>query len=62
MKYNKAEQTMPCTGDYSLGEIYKLVSDQTDDIYIGSTCQNLLSRRFQGHMTGYKLWLKGKDI
>ena len=25
---------MPNPGDYSLGKIYKLVSNQTDDIYI----------------------------
>ena len=30
--------------DYSKGEIYKLVSDGTDDIYIGSTTQKLYKR------------------
>ena len=52
---------MPRTGDYSLGKIYRLVSDQTVDIYIGSMCQQLLSTRFQGHMTYYKLWLDEKE-
>ena len=48
------------TGDYSLGKIYKIVSDQTDDIYIGSTCQKLLSMRLAGHKLSYARWLGGK--
>ena len=42
---------MPNTGEYSLSKIYKLVSNQIDDIYIyiGSTCQLYLSKRFMGH-------------
>ena len=47
------------TGDYSLGKIYKLVSNETDKVYIGSTCQRLLSSRFSGHKTNYKSWLDG---
>lgn len=35
--------------DYSLGKIYCIRSHQTDKIYIGSTCQDYLSRRFQEH-------------
>ena len=49
------------TGDYSLGKIYKLVSNQTDDIYIGSTCQKLLSTRLCGHIQDYKRWVEGKS-
>ena len=30
--------------DYQNGKIYKLVSDKTDDIYIGSTCSKLSDR------------------
>jgi hypothetical protein len=30
--------------DYQNGKIYKLVSDKTDDIYIGSTCSSLTKR------------------
>jgi hypothetical protein len=45
--------------DYSKGKIYKLVSNYTDDIYIGSTC-NTLSRRKSGHLKDYKRYLSGK--
>ena len=34
--------------DYQKGKIYKLVSDHTDEIYIGSTCQ-MLCKRLGGH-------------
>lgn len=43
---------MPRTGDYSLGKLYKSVADETDDIYIGSTYQKLLSMRLCGHKKG----------
>ena len=36
--------------DYQNGKIYKLVSDKTDDIYIGSTCSRL-SDRLTKHKT-----------
>jgi len=36
--------------DYQNGKIYKLVSDKTDNIYIGSTCSNL-SKRLSEHKT-----------
>lgn len=52
---------MPRTGDYSLGKIYKLVSNQTDNVYIGSTCQKLLSMRFGSHKSDYKCWTNGKE-
>ncbi len=38
--------------DYSLGKIYCIRSYQTDKIYIGSTCQEYLSSRFQQHKRG----------
>ena len=44
---------------YHQGKIYKLVSNDTDDIYIGSTCDNL-SKRLYGHKSAYKRWLKGE--
>jgi len=50
---------MTKTGDYSQGKIYKLVSNQTDKIYIGSTCQRLLSKRLGSHRSHYKMWLAG---
>ena len=49
---------MPRTGNYSLGKIYKLVSDETDDIYIGSTCQRLLSKRLGQHRDHYNKCVK----
>ena len=45
--------------DYSKGKIYKLCSNQTDQIYIGSTTQEL-SKRFQSHKGNYSLYLKDK--
>ena len=51
--------TMPRTGDYSLGKVYKLVSDKTNDIYICSTCQRLLCVRIGEHRTHYKRLLQG---
>jgi transcriptional regulator of heat shock response len=43
--------------NYQNGKIYKLVSDKTDKIYIGSTC-NTLSRRHSGHKSDYKCFIK----
>jgi hypothetical protein len=45
--------------DYSKGKIYALRSYQTDDIYIGSTCQPL-SKRMGDHRGAYKAWFIGK--
>ena len=50
---------MPNTGNYSYGKIYRLISDQTDDIYIGSTSQRWLSSRLSLHRSHYKKWLDG---
>ena len=44
------------TGDYSKGKIYKLVSDQTDEIYIGSTSEHYLSRRLIKHRYDFRRW------
>jgi hypothetical protein len=38
---------------YQDAKIYKLVSQQTDNIYIGATCETL-SNRFNGHKMNYK--------
>ena len=35
--------------NYSLGKIYKIVSDLTDKIYIGSTCLEKLCMRLSKH-------------
>ena len=39
--------------DYQKSKIYKLVSDHTDEIYIGSTCQKLC-QRLGGHTRGFR--------
>jgi len=46
--------------DYSKSKIYKLVSNHTNDIYIGSTCQSLHQRK-SGHFRAYKKYLSGKS-
>jgi hypothetical protein len=45
--------------DYKNGKIYKITSDSTDKIYIGSTCQ-LLCRRMNEHRSNYKRFQNGK--
>jgi hypothetical protein len=47
--------------DYSLCKVYKLISNQTDKVYIGSTCQ-ILSRRMASHRQSYKKYLNGKKL
>ena len=39
--------------DYSKGKIYKILNTETNDIYIGSTCQKL-SKRMTNHRTNLK--------
>ena len=46
--------------NYELGKIYKLVCNKTGLIYIGSTCQKLLSQRLSGHVKNFKQWKNGK--
>jgi len=45
--------------DYSQGKIYMLTSQQTPEVYIGST-KETLEERLDIHKNHYKLWLKGK--
>jgi len=45
--------------DYKNGKIYKLTSDSTNKIYIGSTCQ-LLCQRMNEHRIQYKRFQNGK--
>jgi hypothetical protein len=42
---------------YNNAKIYKIVSNHTDDVYYGSTC-NTLSRRIYQHRADYKRWIK----
>jgi hypothetical protein len=46
---------------YQKGKIYKLISDETDKIYIGSTC-NPLNKRLSQHKFDYKNPEKMKTI
>ena len=45
---------------YSRGKIYKLISNQTTDVYYGSTVEPRLTNRLSSHRCNYKLWLNGK--
>lgn len=51
------EQTM---SRYQQGKIYKIVNDVDGDIYIGSTCQPRLCRRFAIHKNAYLNFVKGQ--
>ena len=46
--------------NYKLGKIYKLCSNKTDKIYIGSTAQKYLSTRLARHKQYIKEWMNGK--
>ncbi len=41
--------------DYSQGKIYILKSNNTDDVYIGST-KYTIEERFHNHMAKYYRW------
>jgi hypothetical protein len=45
--------------DYSNGKVYKLVSNQTDKVYIGCTTQPLCERK-AGHKANFKLYQLGR--
>ena len=45
--------------DYSKAKIYKITSEHTPKIYIGSSCEPYLSNRLAGHKKGFKLFLNG---
>ena len=46
---------------YQRGKIYKIISNHTDKIYIGSTTEPTLARRLTGHTQNYKSYLAGND-
>tara|TARA_R110000868_G_scaffold217925_1_gene468070 strand:- start:3566 stop:4189 length:624 start_codon:yes stop_codon:yes gene_type:complete len=48
------------TNRYENGKIYKIVSNHTDKIYIGSTCKERLCQRLAKHKANYTEWLKYK--
>lgn len=45
--------------DYQKGKIYKIVDLDTDECYIGSTCEPTLAKRLAKHVVDYKCWLNG---
>lgn len=47
--------------NYQQGKIYKIVSDSTDLVYVGSTAQVYLSQRLTKHLSHYRGWLKGTE-
>ena len=47
--------------NYELAKIYKIVCNKTGLIYIGSTCQKLLSQRLSSHVRTHKCWKNGKS-
>ena len=49
------------TNRYNNGKIYKLVSNHTDKIYIGSTCKERLCQRLAKHKSNYKQWIKDNN-
>ena len=42
---------------YQRGKIYKIISNQTNDIYYGSTIEDRLTNRLSGHRKNYRQWL-----
>jgi len=46
--------------NYKNGKIYAIRSNQTDDVYIGSTCTPL-HKRLYGHRSQYKRWKNGTN-
>jgi len=46
--------------NYNQGKIYKLISTETDNVYVGSTSLNYLSSRLVCHRADYARWLARK--
>ena len=51
---------MTTENKYQRGKIYKIISNQTDDVYYGSTIEIVLSNRLAKHRNNYKSWLSEK--
>jgi hypothetical protein len=45
---------------YDQSKIYKIISDQSEMIYVGSTTKQYLSQRMDKHRNGFKNWKEGK--
>mgnify|MGYP001391769468 CR=1 FL=1 len=46
--------------DYSQGKIYKLINNDTQQVYYGSTCTTL-EKRLKGHKNSYNSWKHSPD-
>lgn len=46
--------------DYKNGKIYKIECQETNRIYIGSTCQPTIAGRLRGHMQKFRAYQQGK--
>ena len=46
---------------YQRGKIYKIISNQTNDVYYGSSVEPYLTNRLSRHKSNYKGWLNDKD-
>ncbi len=51
---------MTTENKYQRGKIYKLISNQTDLVYYGSTIEERLTNRLGGHRCSYRNWLNDK--
>ena len=56
--WNKMEKT---ENKYQRGKIYKIISNQTNDVYYGSTVEPYLTNRLSRHKSNFKGWLNGND-
>ena len=46
--------------NYSDGKIYKIISNQTNKIYVGGTAEKYLSKRLAAHRSNFKKWKNNK--
>lgn len=46
--------------NYQNGKVYKIISDETDKAYVGSSCLKYLSSRLANHKAKYKEYQNGK--
>ena len=52
---------METENKYQRGKIYKLISNQTDDVYYGSTIENVITNRLSKHRIDYRRWINNKS-
>jgi hypothetical protein len=53
-RYKKIEMV-----NYQLGKIYKIIDLETNECYIGSTCEPTLAQRLAKHVANHKAYIKG---